>query len=296
VMNDFDGQTVDPARYAAGRKAFLEYMPIRTTGLLQDPTCAGGGPLYRQFKWGSDVEIIIPDERSCRSADVQGSGGSGACNGDLAPTAPASVRTAFGFPASPPPGCLDEINDPSRTVLGPVQKQALKNALLNSTAKYKFIINEYPFQQLYFLPYDRWEGYGAERTELINFLVLNDIEDVVFLTTDTHATLFNEVFKDKDTRPGTVAYEAVSGPIVTHTLEVEVNTFCGGNPFCLNAVNALFDYAEVDCRDLDTFSYGLVNVNAATDMTTITSKDKTGGPVHDRGDPGNPPCTKVFGP
>ncbi len=31
VQNDYDGQTVDPARYAAGRQAFLENNPIRET-------------------------------------------------------------------------------------------------------------------------------------------------------------------------------------------------------------------------------------------------------------------------
>ena len=69
VLNDFAGQTVNPARYAAGRQAFLENMPIRETGLPHDPSCAGD-PLYRTFKWGSEVELFITDQRSCRSADV----------------------------------------------------------------------------------------------------------------------------------------------------------------------------------------------------------------------------------
>ena len=29
VVNDYDGQTVDPARYAEGRRAFLDYYPVR---------------------------------------------------------------------------------------------------------------------------------------------------------------------------------------------------------------------------------------------------------------------------
>jgi len=69
IQNDYDGQTVDPARYAAGRQAFLENNPIRETGLLHDPSCAGD-PLYRTVKWGSEAELFILDERSCRSPDV----------------------------------------------------------------------------------------------------------------------------------------------------------------------------------------------------------------------------------
>jgi len=289
VQNDFDGQTVDPARYAAGRQAFLEYMPLRTANLLQDPTCAGD-PLFRKFKWGSDVDIIIPDERSCRSADVA----QGACNGDPAPTAPAAVRQSFGFPPGPPAGCLDEINDPSRTMLGPIQKQALKNALLSSTAKFKFIINELPIQQLYVVPYDRWEGYGAERNEIIDFIRFRGIDNVAFLTTDTHATLLNQVFKDHDTRPFPAAYEMVSGPIATNTFEAEVLDF--GGQFALNAVNTLFDYVEMDCRNLDTNSYGLVNFNTVAGTTTLTSKDVNSVAVRNNDDPGEPPCTKVLGP
>ena len=32
------------------------------------------------------------------------------------------------------------------------------------------IINEVPIQQYYALPYDRWEGYAAERRKLLTFL------------------------------------------------------------------------------------------------------------------------------
>jgi alkaline phosphatase D len=288
VYNDFDGQTVDPARYAAGREAFLEYMPLRTTNLLHDSSCAGD-PLFRQFKWGSDVDIIIPDERSCRSADV-----SAECHGDPAPTAPASLRQAFGFPPSPPPGCLEAINDPSRTMLGPVQKAALESALANSTAKVKIILNEVPIQQFYAIPYDRWEGYGAERSELLDFIRFRGIKNVVFLSTDTHATLLNQVFKDKDTRPFPVSYEVVTGPIATFTLEQEARAF--GGQFAVDAVNALMDHVGMDCRDLDTNSYALVNFVDASGTATVTSKDASGAPVRDRGEAAGAPCTTTLGP
>ena len=107
-----------------------------------------------------------------------------------------AFRVLAGLPPAPPPGCLDAIFDPSRTFLGPVQKQAVKDALLNSTATFKFIVNELPIQQIYALPYDRWEGYGAERNELLNFIRDNAIENVIFLATDIHANLINDVFID----------------------------------------------------------------------------------------------------
>ena len=77
------------------------------------------------------------------------------------------MRTQFGLPALPPPGCLEALFDPARTMLGPVQKAVLKALLRRSSAKFKFIINnDVPIQQFYGTPYDRWEGYGAERNEI----------------------------------------------------------------------------------------------------------------------------------
>ena len=90
VYNDFDSETVDPARYANGRKAFLENNPIREK-FVHDPSCIGD-PMYRTFNWGDAVDLFIPDERSCRSRPS-----TTACFGDLAPTLPTSARQTFPF-------------------------------------------------------------------------------------------------------------------------------------------------------------------------------------------------------
>jgi alkaline phosphatase D len=290
VRNDFDGQTVNRARFAAGREAFLEYMPLRETNLPQDPTCAAP-PLYRQFKWGSEIDIIIPDERSCRSASVEP-----ACTSDPpgpfgpldpAPTAPQVLRTAFGL-GPPPPGCLEAINNPSRTMLGPVQKQKLKSALRQSTAKFKLVINEVPIQQFYALPYDRWEGYAAERREIIRFVRNNNIPGVLFLTTDTHATLINQVFVDRQNEPQPVFDEAITGPIATFTFQQEVLDF--GGALALAGVNALFTIVGEDCRQLDKFSYGSVTAAPAAPTPVIAFRDDTGAPITNQGPTGGPVC------
>ncbi|MFH4317201.1 alkaline phosphatase D family protein, partial [Acinetobacter baumannii] len=77
-----------------------------------------------------------------------------------------------------------------------------------STAKWKIVLSEVAWQQFWALPYDRWEGYGAERNEILNFIRDENIEGVVFLTTDNHANIFNEVFIDVLTDPEPIAYEA----------------------------------------------------------------------------------------
>lgn len=300
VFDDFSGQTVDPSRYAAGIGAFLNYMPLRESGLLNDPTCAGS-PLFRVFHWGTMADVIILDERSCRSSAV-----AVACAGDLAPTLPAPFRVSFGLPPSPPPGCLAAINDPTRTFLGPVQKQALKDALLYSTAKFKFVINGEPIQQFWALPYDRWEGYAAERNEILNFIhdpdnspaTSDSIQNVVFLTTDIHATIVNEVFRDRfengfPAPPTTIAQEVITGPIATFTFAQQIAAAFG--PTAVAQVQAALSLAGVDCRNLNRNSYGVVEVNALLGTATITSKDQNGVAVVNQVAPAVP-CTKTLGP
>ena len=310
VQNDFDGQTVDPARFANGREAFLEYMPMLELH-LPDPGCADD-PLFRAFRWGKDVDVIVLDERSCRSADVTAAClvqlGPGVFQPDLAPTLPTFLRVQFGallppplnllLQPSPPAGCLAAINDPSRTMLGDVQKTALKAILEHSNAKFKFIVNEVPIQQFYALPYDRWEGYGAERSELLNFIRTNSIDNVAFLTTDTHANLINEVFVDRFADPAPIADEFVTGPIATNTFEAEIRAFFGGGPLGdlgVLAFNQILTIVGVDCRDLDANSYGLVDVDASAGTATVTLKDDTGATLVNQTPPAVP-CTKTLGP
>src|SRR3990170_2656189 len=95
VQNDFDGQTVNATRYANGREAFLEYMPMLEVQ-PPDPDCAGD-PLFRVFRWGEDTDIIILDERSCRSGSVENACSflPGVLPPDLAPTLPPAARALF---------------------------------------------------------------------------------------------------------------------------------------------------------------------------------------------------------
>lgn len=290
VLNDFAGQTISPARYGIGRQAFMEYMPLDGSDLPADSSCAGP-PLFRLFHWGRDVDVIILDERSCRSADV-----AHLCldqNGveDSAPTLPSAGRLLLGIPPVPPLGCREAIADPNRTMLGAVQKAAFKDALQHSTARFKFVINEVPMQQYYLGPYDRWEGYGAERAEILNFIRDHEVSNVIFLSGDAHMNLMNDVYIDKFTDPEPIAYEAISGPVAALTLEAAIIRFIG--PWAVTQLQAGLDLIGVDCRHLDAYSYGLVEVQDGA--AVITLKDAAGSIISDQHTPGLQ-CVHSFGP
>jgi len=293
VYNDYDGETVDPARYAAGWEAFHDWMPTDTANALVDATCAGG-PRYFTQKWGTQAEIFQLDERSCRSdQDPVKTACTTGVDLDLAPTAPSALRLAAGLTASPPAGCITALDDPLRTFLGPVQKAAFLADLSASTAKWKIILSEDAIQQFYALPYDRWEGYGAERSEVLNHIRDNSIDNVVFLTTDLHANIYNDVFIDTTTDPTPIAYEAISGPIATNTFKQEIINAVGAE--YVAPLQAVLAVQGVDCQSLDVYSYQVVSVDAGAGTLTLTSKDRFGNVVGNDLDP-SVKCKKVLGP
>ena len=188
-------------------------------------------------------------------------------------------REIIGLPRRTPAECLDALNDPSRTMLGEAQKAFLLNALAASDATFKFIVNPVPISGLAALPYDRWEGYAAERRELLEFIDDGGIENVIFLTTDYHSNLVSDLSAGLQTDP--VAVEFVTGPIAHSTLADDI-VAQQGEEF-IGAFEALLTgIAGVECLALDAFSYGLVEVDPAAGTATVTLKDEDGAVLCER--------------
>jgi alkaline phosphatase D len=276
-INDFSRAENGGAIYAAGVKAFRDYAPVSTPGKLG---------LYRTVRWGRNVELFFLDERSFRSAKVAKE-----CGGDLAPTAPAAVRKAFAALAPPlgqpvPAGCVEAVNDPARTMLGAAQLAAFAKAIKGSSATWKIVMNEVPLMQLYALPYDRWEGYAADRTRLLD--ALSAVKNVVVLTTDTHAHLIGEIRRTTFEAPGPVSsgiWEVISGPVATNTYAKEIDTALGA-PGTGDFVTSLFLKPPVPaglglrCTATDTFGYSQVTATRTT--LTVAPKAAAGGPVREK--------------
>ncbi len=263
-VNDFTRAEHGEAVYAAGVKAFLDYAPASYT------PAAG---LYRRFRWGKHLELFFLDERSFRSAKVNS-----ACGGDLAPTAPPAVRDAFAalvpsLSKPVPQSCLDAIADPARTMIGARQLETFRKAIRASTATFKVVVNEVPLQQFYQLPYDRWEGYAADRTRLLDALA--GVRNVVVLTTDTHANLIGEIRRQTLEGPpiGTGIWEVVTGPVATNTYAKEIDSTLR-TPGLGDLVTALFlkpappRGVGMACAATDVYSYAEVTVTS-TRLTVV---------------------------
>ncbi len=134
-------------------QAYFEWLPIRETSFANS--------IYRKIEYGNLLNLYMLDTRlEGRVAQV------GATSGSL--------------------------NDPNRTLLGLEQKNWLKNELLNSTAQWNILGQQVMMAPLHAfgIPVntDQWDGYQAERAELLNFFVDSAIQNVVVLTGDIHTS------------------------------------------------------------------------------------------------------------
>jgi hypothetical protein len=159
-------------------------------------------------------------------------------------------------------------------------KQVLKSALENSKATWKVVVNEVMLQQAYALPYDRWEGYGAERVELLNFIKDKEIKNTLVITGDLHANIIGDAKVDVFTPPATpIVKEIVAGPVAQATVfEQLVAMF--GEPTATTLVSGLAALLNPRCVHTDSFGYALIE--ADDDSLTMTLKDETGTQIVDQ--------------
>ncbi|MCA8948110.1 MAG: alkaline phosphatase D family protein [Planctomycetes bacterium] len=188
--------------YRRGLLAFNEYQPIdeeryRNTG---DPRLDGKPRLYRYRRFGDDAAMILLDARSFRDQELP------AVANPLDPIAVGQFLAAS--------------FDPNRTMLGAPQLARAQQDLLaahQAGVTWKFVMVPEPIQNLGVVgASDRFEGYAAERTALLQFIDSNDIDNVVFVTADLHGTFVNEVsYQLGPAQPSipTGAFEVITGSV-----------------------------------------------------------------------------------
>jgi alkaline phosphatase D len=175
VINNFAGTTVDPARLAIGRQVLFEYFPITVNP--QDPN-----RLYRSFRWGQHVEVFILDTRQYRSDNRLPDG-------------------------------------PNKTMLGKEQLAWLKESLQRSDATWKFIASTVKLSFPSDCPEacDSWAngasatGFERELIEISDFILANNIKNVVWLTGDEH--LIDVIQYDPNRDRVIDYYEFTAGPL-----------------------------------------------------------------------------------
>jgi len=192
--------TGDPARLAAARQVWFEMMPV-----LRPPD---EDRIYRTLPWGALADVILLDTRQYRDPEV--------------PFLDSRV----------PPG--SEMMAEGRTTLGAVQKAWLKQELSRSLAHWRFLGSSYnvgawksvdhdtpelrmqdpppPRNAGIYVPNEAWDDYQAERRELLEYMLAQDVENVVFTSGHTHIYLAHELQPDFDDLASPVAaFDFVTG-------------------------------------------------------------------------------------
>jgi alkaline phosphatase D len=180
IFGDADtGFVNDTPVFEASLQAFQDYFPLQNEfyGETGDPRTANEQQLYRYNTFGSDAAIYVLDVRSFRDAPL-----------------PFVSETA---PQEEIDQVLEDAFEPGRTMLGAAQLQQFKDDLLaaeNAGITWKFVMSTVPMQN-FGIPTigERWEGFAAERADLLNFIEDNNIENVVFVTGDFHGNVVNNV-------------------------------------------------------------------------------------------------------
>jgi phosphodiesterase/alkaline phosphatase D-like protein len=197
--------------YAKGLRAFQEFNPLRNrfyrnTG---DPRTAFKRMLYRERFYGRDAAVFVLDARSFRDAELVAA--------NLLDPADVARFLVQSF-------------DPSRTLLGRVQIDDLKAGLTRAQQRgvtWKFVMVPEPIQNFGVLgASDRFEGYAAERTELLAHIHANGITNVVFIAADIHGSVVNNLTYQVgpgqpqiptgafEVTTGAIAFDAPFGPTV----------------------------------------------------------------------------------
>ncbi len=229
------------------------FTPPDADNFVDEPNnvaAVGAITIYRSLRLGKHVELVMTDERSYRS-DQAVTEEFAAEAGFLAPrnALPLQLVNLLDAGSNVPGGAPPQIpvngkvlanprvSSPFGTMLGKTQKQWWKDTMQKSDATWKLWGNEVTLMRLRItklpdgvatpnpLPADlvisgdSWDGYNAERTELMTFLKANNIQNVVVLSGDIHAAFAGQLMDSFDSAtPTPVAVEFIGPGISSNSL------------------------------------------------------------------------------
>lgn len=161
-------------RRAAAFQAFYEFMPLRRTSMPAGPSMQ----VYRRVPFGDLVEMSLLDTRQYRSDQP--------CGRNVAPSCPEHVAAG-------------------RTLLGARQKEWLLDGLARSGARWNLLAQQVLMARFRGVrdgaetwSMDKWDGYPAERTEVLRALADSGASNPVVLTGDIHSSWVTRLLRDFD--------------------------------------------------------------------------------------------------
>ncbi|MFH9737846.1 alkaline phosphatase D family protein [Streptomyces roseolus] len=246
------------ARVAAAKRAYFEWMPVRTST---------EGTVFRRLRFGRLADLHLLDLRSFRSA--QAKTGSGSVDD---PERTLTGRAQLDWLKSGLAG-----SDAAWQLVGtsvmisPVAFGSLPAYLLEPLAELMGLPTEGIAVNV-----DQWDGYTDDRRELLGHLSARGIRNTVFLTGDIHMAWANDVPARAATYPlsASVATEFVVTSVTSDNLDDLLDVAPGTlSVVAAGAVKAA--NRHVKWVDMDHHGYGVLDVTAdRSQMDYYTVSDK----------------------
>ena len=237
ASNHNDGEGDWQERKAVAKKAYFEWMPVREQN---------NESIYRRIQYGNLLDLIMLDTR------VEGR--------DQQPEGAGKQQTA---------------QDENRSLLGFEQEAWLYDQLTTSTAQWKVLGQQVMMAQRYYLNLenllgegaaasfwlDSWDGYAANRDRLLDVIKEHNVENMVVLTGDLHASFAADISDDpytwrnynRYTGEGSLAVEFVCPSVTSPGFP---SVIAGSAERTIMAGSPHIKYAE-----LQTHGYVLLTVN-----------------------------------
>ena len=232
VSEDDDDPGLFLARRSAAYQAYYEHMPLPRWAVPVGPAMR----LYTSRSFGDLVSIVMLDQRQYR-----------------APEACPPLGRAGGHRIEAEK--CQELNDPSRTMLGGRQEMWAQGQLLASQARWNLLAqgtlmaynNEEPPPGHLFWT-DAWNGYPAARERLMRFLSERHVANPVVLSGDIHAFVVSGLhLKPADLDSPVVATEFVASSVSSDAVGEEYfEKIRKLNPNLLTATGLNRGYVTID--------------------------------------------------
>ena len=281
----------ETARRRSANQAWVEYMPIDFGDVSFDlnRVAYDNIRIYRDFRFGSLLHLVMTDERLYRDDHIVNE----AAYARLVQHDPVGGDDAIGARYFVPQPVLQSFEAQTTAalgrapgILGATQSQWWKDTLKASTSTWKVWGNEValnrmwldmrnaapaPYNQLYIVNADSWDGYPAHKAELLGFLKAQNIQNVVAITGDLHAFQCGVIRDLPDPVAGTpVAVDFVAAGISSVSFYKSLKAGATGTPLAaLVATPESFDYVmRVNNPDLayvdhDAQGYAVATVTAS---------------------------------
>ncbi len=172
------------------QRAWAEYVPARVTFNANAAHPFDALQIYRRFQFGDLVDLFITDERTYRSAHP--------CGEDD------RILTR---------GCSEQAS-PLQTMLGATQRDWFVSGVTQSSARWKVWANECFLGQFklgrrdgskIFINLDAWDGFEADRADILKSFADAGVRNLVALTGDFHtymAAYLKVDYSQRSNRPG----------------------------------------------------------------------------------------------